>query len=110
MTAAEFDAYTRNKTFFYESQGRPYGAEEYLENRRVVWTFLDGRCQHGEWYQQGEHICFIYDNKPEAQCWSFTRHPAGLIARFENDPDTLELYEVQKSDEPLTCMGPDVGA
>ena len=110
MSAEEFDAYTRGKTFFYESNGQAYGAEEYLPDRRVIWTFLDGRCQYGEWYMRGSHICFVYEENPSEQCWSFTRKPAGLIARFENDPDALELYEVEKTSQSLTCLGPDVGA
>ena len=110
MSAEEFDAYTRGKTFFYESGGEAYGAEEYLDNRRVIWTFLDGRCQYGEWFERGPSICFIYENQPEEQCWSFTQTSAGLIAQFENDPDALELYEVEQTSESLACMGPDVGA
>ena len=83
---------------------------EFLSDRRVIWTFLDGRCQHGEWYMRGSHICFIYEDNPNEQCWSFTRKSAGLIARFENDPEALELYEVEKTSDSLTCIGPDVGA
>lgn len=110
MTAAEFDAYTRDKTFFYGSQGQPYGAEEYLSDRRVIWSFLDGKCENGTWYQEGEHICFVYENKPDPQCWSFRRSSGGLVALFENDPDQTVLYEVKKSHEALTCLGPEVGA
>ena len=109
MSAREFDAYTKGKTFFYGSQGQPYGAEEYLANRRVRWTFLDGQCQEGVWYEDGGLICFVYENQPDPQCWSFEQSAAGLIAQFENDPQQTELYEVQQSDEPLMCLGPDVG-
>lgn len=109
MSAEEFDAYTRGKTFYYGSLGAPYGAEEYLDDRRVRWSFLDGKCQEGVWYQEGALICFVYDNHPEPQCWSFERSADGLIARFENDPDQTELYEVEQSAEPLMCLGPDVG-
>lgn len=109
MSAEEFDSYTRGKTFFYGSLGAPYGAEEYLDNRRVRWSFLDGRCQDGEWYQDGSLICFVYDTHPDPQCWSFRHAASGLIARFENDPARTELYEVEKSAEPLMCLGPDTG-
>ncbi len=109
MTAEEFDAYTRDKTFYYGNQGQPYGAEEYLNDRRVIWSYLDGQCEQGSWYEEGEQICFIYEHKPEPQCWSFQHSTNGLIARFENDPTQIELYEVQKSYEPLICPGPDVG-
>lgn len=109
MSAEAFDAYTKGKTFYYGSAGQPYGAEEYLDDRRVRWSFLDGRCQEGEWYEQDGLICFVYDVTPEPQCWSFEQGSRGLIARFENDPTQSELYEVEKSAEPLLCLGPDVG-
>ena len=109
MSADEFDAYTRGKTFFYGSLGEPYGAEEYLENRRVRWTFLDGRCQDGVWYEDNGLICFVYDNQPDPQCWSFAQSAGGLIAQFENNPEMTELYEVRQSSEPLMCLGPEVG-
>ena len=109
MTAAEFDAYTRDKTFYYGNQGQAYGAEEYLENQRVIWSFLDGKCQDGIWYQQGEMICFIYDGVDDPQCWSFTQSAGGLVARFQNDPEQIELYEVEKSHEPMLCLGPEIG-
>lgn len=109
MSAAEFDAYTRGKTFYYGSMGEPYGAEEYLPNRRVRWTFLDGKCQDGVWYEEDGLICFVYENQPDPQCWSFERQGGGLIARFENDPLQTELYEVRRTDEPLQCLGPEVG-
>ena len=110
MDAAEFDSYTRGKTFYYGSQGSPYGAEEYLDNRRVRWSFLDGKCQEGTWYEERDLICFVYANQPDPQCWSFeVSGGGGLIARFENDPDLTELYEVEQSVEPLLCLGPEIG-
>lgn len=108
MTAAEFDAYTRDQTFTYGAAGTPYGAEEYRANRQVRWSFLDGRCLEGEWYEADGLICFTYDEKPEPQCWSFRRGASGLVARFANDPGMTELYEVERSAEPLYCMGPEL--
>ena len=110
MSAEEFDAYTRGKTFYYGAQNGPYGGEEYLENRRVRWSFLDGRCQEGEWYEDDGLICFVYEDKPEPQCWSFERSGAGLVAQFENDPSQTQLYEMEQTGEPLHCLGPDIGA
>lgn len=109
MSAEEFDEYTLGKTFYYGSLGEPYGAEEYLPNRRVIWTFLDGECQNGTWYEEGGLICFVYDKEPDPQCWSFTRSAGGLIAQFENDPEQTELYEVERTSDPLVCPGPDLG-
>lgn len=110
MTAQEFDAYTRGHTFTYGGMGSaPYGAEEYLDNRRVRWSFLDGRCQEGEWYAKDGLICFTYNGEPEPQCWRFRRGASGLVAQFANDPSMGTLYEVERNDEPLYCTGPDIG-
>ncbi|MCZ4256109.1 hypothetical protein O4H53_11200 [Sulfitobacter sp. G21635-S1] len=109
MTAEEFDAYTRGKTLFYGRNGSAYGAEAYHGNRRVEWSFLDGECRAGEWYQDGELICFVYEDNPDPQCWSFSRGTGGLIARFQNDPQTTELYEARDVGEEMLCLGPKVG-
>jgi hypothetical protein len=109
MSASEFDAYTRGKTFYYGSIGKPYGGEEYLDGQRVRWSFLDGDCRDGRWYQEAELICFVYEDNPDPQCWTFSIGARGLIARFENDPAQSELYEVEQSDAPLLCTGPKIG-
>jgi len=109
MSAEEFDAYTRGHTFYYGAGGAPYGGEEYLDNRRVRWSFLDGECQDGYWYEEGELICFVYENNPDPQCWTFQRSDDGLIAQFAGEPAMSELYEVEKSSEPLMCLGPTPG-
>lgn len=109
LTAEQFDAYTRGHTFFYGSVGTAYGAEEYKDNRRVRWSFLDGRCLEGEWYEHAGLICFVYDLEPDPQCWSFRHGSNGLVAQFANDPTLTELYEVKRSAEPLSCIGPDTG-
>ena len=73
MGAEEFDALTRGQTFYYGVNGsEPYGAEEYLDNRRVRWSFLDGECVEGSWYEEAGRICFVYENRPEPQCWAST--------------------------------------
>lgn len=109
MTAEEFDAYTRGKTLFYGQNGQAYGAEEYLSNRRVRWSFLDGECKEGTWYEDRGLICFVYDDNPDPQCWSFVQGANGLIARFENRTDTTELYEASDIGEEMICLGPKVG-
>ena len=109
MTAEEFDTYTRGKTLFYGREGRAYGAEIYYDKRRVLWSFLDGECREGEWYQDGSLICFVYENNPDPQCWSFSKGTDGLVARFENDPLTTELYEAREAGEEMVCLGPKVG-
>ncbi|MFC6638629.1 hypothetical protein GV827_01960 [Sulfitobacter sp. JBTF-M27] len=110
MTAEEFDAYTRGKTLFYGQNGQAYGAEIYHKNRRVEWSFLDGECKEGLWYEENGLICFVYENNTVPQCWSFVQSPRGLIARFENNPGTTELYEAEDIGEEMLCLGPKVGA
>lgn len=109
MSGAEFDAYSTGKTLYFATQGKPYGAEEYLDGRRVRWSFLDGKCTEGHWYESGSDICFVYENDPDPQCWQFFSSADGLIARFDNQPAQTELYGVKQSDKPMLCFGPDVG-
>lgn len=109
MSAKEFDAYTRGKTLYYGDDAQPYGAEIYLPNRRVRWSFLDGECKEGEWYEADGLICFTYDDRPDPQCWSFEQGARGLIARFENDPAVTPLYEANESTEEMLCLGPKIG-
>lgn len=109
MSAAEFDAYTKGKTLFFGQTGKPYGAERYLENRRVQWSFLDGNCKDGYWYEEAGEICFVYEDKNTPQCWTFEEGHNGLIARFSGDPQKVDLYEAQDKDQEMICLGPDIG-
>ena len=109
MSASEFEAYVTGKTLYFAQNGETYGAEMYLPNRRVRWSFLDGECKEGVWYPQGGDICFVYEDNPNPQCWSFTKSTGGLSALFQGDDPGSELYEAQQTDEPMYCMGPDVG-
>lgn len=109
MSAEEFDSYTLGKTLYYGSDGQAYGVEKYLRDRRVIWSFLDGKCKKGVWYEKNGQICFIYEDRMDPQCWSFTKTPAGLIAQFENDPQATELYEAEDIGEEMLCYGPEVG-
>ncbi len=109
MSAAEFERYVTGKTLYFGLNGQAYGVEEYLDDRRVRWSFLDGKCKDGQWYEEGEQICFVYEDTPDPQCWTFFRDGDGLRAVFENDPTSTVLYEANQNDEPMLCYGPDVG-
>jgi hypothetical protein len=110
MSGAEFDAYTKGKTLYFGRGGAPYGAEVYLDNRRVRWSFLDGECKDGYWYEEApSSICFVYEDRPEPQCWNFEKGDTGLIARFKNNPQSLDLYEAEDVYEEMICLGPKVG-
>jgi len=110
LSAAEFEAYTTGKTLTYSRIGsQPYGAEEYLPGRRVQWAFEGDECKMGQWYEDAGQICFVYEDNPVPQCWSFFLRNGGLVAQFENDQSSEPLYEVAQSDEPLFCPGPQIG-
>lgn len=110
MSPEAFEAYVTGKTLYYGAPGQePYGAEEYLDDRRVRWSFLDGECKEGRWYVDLDLICFVYEDMGEPQCWSFFMTGRGLRALFENDPGNQTLYEVAESSGPLQCFGPEVG-
>lgn len=109
LTAAHFEALVTGQTFTYANRLGPFGAEEYLDDRRVRWSFLDGECTEGYWYEQDAQICFVYDDIETHQCWSFYLQSGRLMARFENDPAATELYETARADEPLMCLGPKIG-
>ena len=109
MDAERFDSYTRGKTLFYGQNGAAYGAEVYLDNRRVRWSFLDGKCKDGTWYEKNGQICFVYEDNPEPQCWAFHEEQGRLIARFQNRPGATELYEARDVGEEMICLGPDIG-
>ena len=107
-----FDRLTLGKTFIFGQAGAQYGAEEYFDNRRVRWSFLDGNCVAGEWYPEDGQICFIYDHRDDPQCWTVFENQ-GLMTVVP-DGATIEsdrtLVELKQSDDPLYCLGPDVGA
>ncbi|MBI6630521.1 hypothetical protein [Pontibaca salina] len=109
MSAESFDSYTRGKTLFYGLHGTNYGAERYLDGQRVIWSFLDGDCKEGFWYAENGQICFVYEDRPTPQCWTFSKGSSGLIARFKNDPTDLELYEAEDTGQEMLCHGPKVG-
>ncbi|MBR9843031.1 MAG: hypothetical protein GYB25_07715 [Rhodobacteraceae bacterium] len=108
MTASEFEAHTKGKTLYYGLGGERYGVEEYLPDRRVRWSFLDGECKDGAWYPSGEQICFVYEDNPVPQCWLFYLDGDRLAARFASGDDPTILYEVEGKGEML-CLGPKVG-
>jgi len=109
MSASDFESYVTGKTLYFGLNGEAYGVEKYLPDRQVRWSFLDGECKEGFWYEEAGQICFVYEDSPDPQCWSFFKEGDGLRAVFENDSSSTVLYEAQQNDEPMLCYGPDVG-
>jgi hypothetical protein len=108
MTAAAFEAYVEGRTLTFGNAAGPYGLEHYHDGRRVTWAFIGEECQAGEWYPEGDAICFVYVDEPEPQCWRFFESDRGLRAEFVTDPESSVLYEVLDSEQSLVCPG--VGA
>ena len=106
----EFERLVTGTTILFQSRGQEYGGEEYMDNRRVRWSFLDGECVEGTWYAKGSQICFAYEDYPSDQCWQFYLRGNRLVALFEDDPEATELVEFSRRDTPLYCLGPEVGA
>ena len=69
LAAPEFEAYVQGKTLYFGLGGQPYGAEEYLPDRHVRWSFLDGRCKDGRWYEEAGMICFVYEDTSDNTCF-----------------------------------------
>jgi len=109
LSGSAFDAYTQGKILYFSENGERYGAERYLPGQRVEWSFLDGECKEGIWYEQDRAICFVYEDRPEPQCWEFEITSNGLRATFLDDGQSTELYEAEQLEEPLYCVGPKVG-
>ncbi|MEM1360401.1 MAG: hypothetical protein AAGF94_01630 [Pseudomonadota bacterium] len=109
ISAEEFDRYTRGKTLFYGVDGVDYGVEEYLNDRRVRWAFLGDECVEGYWYAEGSNICFAYEAREGVQCWQFFLSNGRLTAQSMNEGSDTTVYEINKSSEPMICLGPQIG-
>lgn len=109
LDAEGFAAVVTGRTLIYGTDAGPYGIEEYLPDRRVRWSFLDGDCVEGRWYPQGDAICFAYEGRAEPECWRFFRDGARLGARPTSAPGGAPLYVIAESPEPMICGGPRVG-
>lgn len=108
MNGAEFEAYATGKTLYYAQGGTIWGAEQYLPGRQVLWAFTDQPCEYGQWYEDHGAICFVYEGKPDPNCWLFYQGAGGLIARFTGGSGLLS--EVEQTQEPMKCPGPLIGA
>lgn len=109
MSGAEFERYSTGKTIHYADQNQSFGAEQYLPNRHVRWSYQNGPCKDGIWYENDELICFVYDDDPEPKCWAFYQRNGHLVAIYENDRENPPLLETKQSRKPLLCLGPQIG-
>lgn len=110
-SGAEFDARVTGKTIYFERDGRPFGAEQYFDDKRVIWAFENGQCQFGIWFENTSgDICFVYDDTPAPICWDFFKEPGnGISARVKGGDPANDLFAVAEDTEPLSCVSPDLG-
>jgi hypothetical protein len=109
ITAEAFDALSTGKRMTWSVFGLTYGIEEYLPGRRVRWSRTDDTCQMGKWYPKDGAICFVYDGYPEEHCWTMTGAASPLTAFDADTPSNTAPVDISETEEPLTCLGPDVG-
>jgi hypothetical protein len=109
MTGDEFEAHVGTSTLTYDYGDGVFGIEEYLPGRKVRWAFEADNCLVGTWYEKGDQICFTYDNGGEPACWLFFDLGGYVKGRFMGEGGGWEIYELDKTNEPLSCTGPDVG-
>ena len=109
LTGAEFESYATGKTLTYAFQGDIWGTEQYLPGRKVIWAFEGEDCKRGSWYEEADNICFLYEDRTDAQCWQFFHDGKGLRAHFAGDPAGAPLSELAQSSDAMPCPGPEVG-
>ncbi|NJM83975.1 MAG: hypothetical protein HC844_17365 [Tabrizicola sp.] len=109
MTGDQFEAHVGTNRLTYDYGGGLLGIEEYLPDRRVRWAFEADTCLEGTWYEDGDQICFTYENGGEPACWLFFDLGGTIKGRFMGEGGGWEIFEIEKKDAPLSCSGPDVG-
>ena len=109
MDAETFDRLTQGQTMTWAEFGSVYGVEQYLPDRRVRWTFAGDTCMEGIWYQEGEAICFQYENGRKPACWVMAQTATGLTAANTDDEPEVAPVVITATTEPLACFGFDVG-
>lgn len=116
MTPEAFEQFTTGRIFDYQSGGALYGREQYLDGRRVIWSWHEpdqpaAPCDFGRWYPEDDRICFVYDGGGGPECWRFERAGEGMTATIETPPDPPETYRATPSARrDPGCSGPQVGA
>jgi len=109
MTPDEFEAYSEGKTLFFSQRNQAYGVEQYLKGRKSIWSFANGTCVRGNWYEEKGLICFVYENNDRPQCWTFLKNGERYSARLPDADPANDLVVIGRTDGPIACKGPDIG-
>ncbi len=113
MTGAEFQAHVGSNTFSYAYSNGARGTADYGPGRTLLWAFEGDSCISGYWFEEGDQLCFAFEDGRLSACWLFYKESDRLrgqatILGSGAQPD-IEIFEVSHTDQPLTCPGPDVG-
>lgn len=104
VTPDEFDAITEGRTIGWRYPNGQVGVEYYMPDRQVLWQVTPDECTAGEWYAQGDAVCFVYGPDDIPGCWFIYERDGKLRVRDTEAP-MIEL--VEKGDAaPLVCGGP----
>lgn len=113
LTGAEFQAHIGQNTISYLYSNSVRGIADYGPDRTLIWAFEGDECVRGQWFEDGDEICFAYEDGALSACWLFTMDGdrlRGTATRLGSGSLTdLQIFEVSHTDQPLTCPGPDVG-
>jgi hypothetical protein len=113
MTGAKFQAHVGTGSVAYLYSNGVRGVADYGPDRTLLWAFEGDDCIKGYWFDDGDQLCFAFEDGTLSACWHFFKEDnrlRGVATQLGSGNLThLEIYEVAHTDQPLTCPGPDVG-
>lgn len=113
MTGAEFQAHVSQNTISYLYSNGVRGVADYGPDRTLRWAFEGDACINGYWFEDGDQLCFAFEDGTLSACWHFYRDGDRIrgtaTRRSSGNTSEIDIFEVSHSDQPLTCPGPDVG-
>ncbi|WP_309664770.1 hypothetical protein [Tabrizicola sp.] len=109
MTGAEFAAYVGTDTVTYQYSTGERGVADYAPDQSLIWTFEDGTCVNGNWFEDDDRICFAFDDPEMSACWYFFRYTAGIRADITDYSPHVEIHVIARTSAPLPCAAPNLG-
>jgi len=109
ISPEDFEAMSKGKTLYFTFDGSPYGAEQFYTGRRSLWQYGNGECTAGAWHNDGDSLCFLYEDNLELQCWQMYRRDGDIFVKSDTAPEGEELKLDRIDEVPLPCIGPDLG-
>ena len=102
-----FEAFTTGRIFAFAHKGQPpYGTEHYLPDRQVYWIDNAGQCHRGEWFVDGDDICFRYRSHTGLTCSQFATDGRALIVFPTNPPSDVHRATPTGTMLPSQCEAP----